>query len=329
MNQLKHIALLSIGDVSTRIQENLLAQPTHDIHQLAQIKPMSMATTHKKAIQPTPTTEALNNKNTPHIDLNEQVQIVAKVNQQIARTDIDAVVIAHPLAQLEQTAILLHLCAKSSKPIVLTWANEQEIATSGHNLYQATLVATHTDAHNLGVLVITNNQIHSARFTPTLLSHEQNTCLATNTAPLGIISGPYIYIGQTPRRAHTTHSLFHLSDTDNLPRVNIIFDAPNTHVAFYKTCLKTYCAGVVIATSGGHQLSPSAQQGALLLQQAKIPVIRASQAGFGPVTPNALDKKLNTLAAHWWSPQAAQMVLSLCLKHQFNAEKTQHILHHY
>src|SRR5699024_11407631 len=92
---------------------------------------------------------------------------VVQANQLLARPDIAGVVITHGTDTLEETALLLHLCIKSTKPLVLVGAMRPGSALSADgpmNLYQAVRVATHADAHNLGHLVVAHDLISLACF---------------------------------------------------------------------------------------------------------------------------------------------------------------------
>lgn len=266
------------------------------------------------------------------IDTQQQLQIVQYVTRLLGRADVDGVVITHGTDSLVETALLLQLCLKSSKPVVLTGAMRPASALSADgplNLHQAVRVAAHTDAHNLGVLVVMNDQIHSARFIRKTHSSQPDAFASPDTGPLGIICNQVIYIGATPRRPHTTRSPFQLSEGDTLPAVDIIYDHPGANLALYEAALGSQRAGIVIAGMGNGSLSPTAQQGALMLGQAGVPVIRATQQPGGPVVPTALDEQLGTFAAHWWSPNGARILLSLCLKEQYRAEQIRHALQHY
>lgn len=329
MNQLKRIALVSTGgtiagqhaDHTATANYEIATEPQSLLDALPQIKDLAQIECHpilqidSSTIQPA-----------------EQVKIVTQTNLLLARADIDAVVITHGTDTLEETATLLHLCIKSNKPVVLVGAMRPGSALSADgplNLYQAVLVATHADAHNLGVLVVTNDQIHSARFIRKMHTNRPDAFASPDTGPLGVISNGIIYIGCTPRRAHGSHSEFSLDKHSQLPNVDILYDHPNTNLGFYRSCIEQQRDGLIIAGTGNGNLSPIAQQGALKLHQAGIPVVRASQVGAGPVVPTFLDEKFHTLAAHWWSPHGARILLSLCLKEQFDRQHTQHVFRHY
>src|SRR5699024_2852397 len=185
------------------------------------------------------------------------------------------------------------------------------------------------DAHNLGVLVVAQDRIYSARFIRKTNTHIPDAFAAPDTGPLGVISNGIPYIGSTPRRAHTTHSRFSLTADATLPAVDIIYDHPGAQLDFYNQCITAQRAGLVIAGKGNGNLSLTAQQGALKLHEAGIPVIRASQVSHGPDVPTEFASQSDPLPAHWWRPDGARILLSLCLSQELDRETTLHTVGHY
>jgi len=329
MTQLKRIALLTTGGTIAATHPDgtattnyevdpdpaQLIQAVPEIQRLAQIEHHPLFQIDSSAIQP-----------------EQQKQIVLQTNLLLTRGNIDAVVITHGTDTLEETALLLHLCLKTAKPVVLVGAMRPASALSADgplNLYQAVQVATHADAHNLGVLVVMDDQIHSARFVRKMHSLGTDAFASPDTGPLGLIGDQHLYIGHTPRRPHTTHSRFSLREQDELPVVDVLYDHPQITLGAFQNCIEQHCAGVILAGTGNGNLSPVAQQGATLLHEAGIPVIRTSQTGSGPVSPSTLDQQCHTLPAHWWGINGARILLSLCLLAQLNREQIQHTFRHY
>src|SRR5690625_2417334 len=329
MTQLKRIALITTGGTIAGVSPDDTATARYQINTDGQTLVDAIPALNELAhIE----IHSLLQIDSSTITAAQQVEIVNAARQLLTRSDIDALVITHGTDSLVETATLLQFCLKSSKPVVLVGAMRPASALSADgplNLYQAVLVATHADAHNLGVLVVMQDNIHSARFVRKSHSSKPDAFTSPDTGPLGVICDGIIYIGCTPRRAHTTHSPFSLSAGDILPAVDIIYDHPNANPALYQASKDSQRAGVVIAGMGNGHLSAAARAGAIELQQAGIPVIRASQNHSGPVVPAELDQELGTFAAHWWSPNGARILLSLCLLEGYSAAQIRHALQHY
>src|SRR5207237_9138061 len=82
---------------------------------------------------------------------------------------IDGIVVLHGTASLEETAYFLHLTCKSKVPIVVAGSQRPPTALSSDaamNIRNAIRVAACADARDLGVLVVMNDEIHSARDVP-------------------------------------------------------------------------------------------------------------------------------------------------------------------
>lgn len=329
MNQLKRIALLTTGGTIAGTASDHAATANYAIAQDGQAL--------LDAVPELQTLAQIECHSPFQIDSStissaQQVAIVAHTNQLLARADIDGVVITHGTDTLEETALLLHLCIKSTKPVVVVGAMRPGSALSADgpmNLYQAVRVATDADAHHLGVMVVAQDRIYSARFVRKMHTHRPDAFDAPDTGPLGVMSNGVLYIGSTPRRPHTTHSQFSLAADTQLPAVDIIYDHPSANLAFYEHSARSQRAGLIIAGKGNGNLSPIAQQGALKLHAAGIPVIRASQVSHGPVVETQLDSQYHTLPAHWWSPHGARILLSLCLHHELDRAAIQHTFRHY
>src|SRR5690606_27011322 len=95
------------------------------------------------------------------------LKLAAKVNRLLNDTTLDGIVITHGTDTLEETAYFLHLTVNSPKPVVIVGAMRPASALSADgplNLYNAVALASHPDAHDLGVLVTLNDSVHAARF---------------------------------------------------------------------------------------------------------------------------------------------------------------------
>jgi len=83
-----------------------------------------------------------------------------------ARDDVDGVVVTHGTDTMEESAYFLHLTVQSTKPVVLTGSMRPGTALAADgpaNLLHAVAVAAHASSRARGVLVVMNEEIHSAR----------------------------------------------------------------------------------------------------------------------------------------------------------------------
>ena len=119
-------------------------------------------------------------------DMSDEVwlKLSRRVNELLAKEDVDGIVITHGTDTLEETAYFLNLTVQSKKPVVLTGAMRPATAISADgpmNLLNAVRLAANPQAFDRGVLVCLNDQIDSARH----VTKTHTTSLDTFKSPLG------------------------------------------------------------------------------------------------------------------------------------------------
>ncbi|WP_283737761.1 asparaginase [Alcaligenes faecalis] len=139
------------------------------------------------------------------------LELSHKLNELLARPDINGAVVTHGTDTLEESAFFLHLTLKTDKPVVMVAAMRPASALSADgplNLYQAVQVACSSLAQDQGVLVLLNDQIHSARF----LSKQHTTLTSAfgspDAGPLGLVAGGQPRFMMRSLLPHTHSSLF-------------------------------------------------------------------------------------------------------------------------
>src|SRR5262245_39753823 len=93
------------------------------------------------------------------------VKLATRMNEILAQPDVDGVAITHGTDTLEETSYFLHLVVKSDKPVVMTGSMRPSTAMSADgplNIYNAVGVAVDPKARGRGVLVVVEDDIHSA-----------------------------------------------------------------------------------------------------------------------------------------------------------------------
>lgn len=103
----------------------------------------------------------------PHIQPETHWPVLLEITkQQLERKDISCVVITHGTALMEETAWFLDLTLNTEKPVILTGAqrNASHTYTDGpFNILSAVRTGLHPATSGLGVLIVMNQRIHSAR----------------------------------------------------------------------------------------------------------------------------------------------------------------------
>lgn len=94
------------------------------------------------------------------------LKLAKRVNELLAKPDVDAVVITHGTDTLEETAYFLNLVTKSDKPVILIGAMRPATAISADgpvNILNAVNLAASKDAKGRGVMIAMNDVINGAR----------------------------------------------------------------------------------------------------------------------------------------------------------------------
>ncbi len=126
----------------------------------------------------------------PHITPEMMMDLSMLVNDVIKRDDITGVIVTHGTDTLEETAYLLDLTVKSSKPVIVVGAmrNSSELGYDGSsNLSAAICTAISKNARNKGVLVVMNNEVNAASEVTKTNTLSLDTFKSPEFGPLGIV----------------------------------------------------------------------------------------------------------------------------------------------
>lgn len=137
----------------------------------------------------------------PHITPIEMLELKQLIDQYIITDDIDGVVITHGTDTLEETAYFLDLTVDTEIPIVLTGAmrSSNEIGADGlYNLMSAIQVASSDDAKMKGVLVVLNDEIHTAENVTKTHASNVSTFQSPQYGPIGFISKSIVHFHHSP-----------------------------------------------------------------------------------------------------------------------------------
>lgn len=200
--------------------------------------------------------------------------------QQLDRPDIHGVVITHGTDTLEETAFLLDLLLDSKKSIIFTAAMRSfnELGTDGpRNLLAAVKTACAPATHNLGTLVVLNDEIHAARDVQKTYTSNVATFESIGYGPLGLVDEDRVIIFRHPmlrehipaKRIETNVVFIEMSAGDN---GQLIEFAVNNHVK-----------GLVIAGLGRGNIPEAAAEKVCFALRQQIPVVLTSRCLKGRV----------------------------------------------
>src|SRR5699024_6646188 len=189
---------------------------------------------------------------------------------------------------LEETAYFLHLTVNSNKPVVLVGAQRPFSALSSDaplQLIQAVRVAIDKKSIDMGVLIIGNDRIHSARDVTKTDTYRLDTF---KSGDLGCLR--YIETDQTiqyyrkPVRKHTMYAEVSKMMIHDLASVEIVYTyAGATGKLINFTTLCGEYEGVVSKGTGAWRRSKLKETPISNATQEGLYVVRSSRAGNGRV----------------------------------------------
>lgn len=249
------------------------------------------------------------------------LKLARHVQTAVDRDDVDAVVITHGTDTMEETAYFLHLILKTDKPVVFTGAMRPATALSADgilNLYNAFQVALDDQSKGLGVLMVLNNTIGSARFSTKTNTTNVATFSGLNTGDLGsVIDNAVMYFNHSTR-PHTMATPFSVHDFDaneSFPRVDILLSHADDDARLVDACVAIGAKGIVFAGLGNGCVPEKVLPGIERASKAGVRVIRSSRVFTGPVFNGLSEWKEAGMIDAWnLSAAKARVLLLLALK---------------
>ena len=184
------------------------------------------------------------------------------------------------------------------------------------NLYEGVSVAIDPKAAKRGVLVVMNDEIHSARDVEKMNTISLNTFASPERGPVGrVVYGRIAWGEGSPDKKHTTRSEFAVDKLETLPRVDIIYAHANMSPDLIDAAAKSGAKGIVIAGVGDGNMTQEAAAVLERLAKKGVLVIRASRLATGPVLRNSEvdDDKAGFVASGELSPPKARVLAQLAL----------------
>jgi len=253
-------------------------------------------------------------------DMSDEIwlKLAKRINELAKSPDVDGIAITHGTDTMEETAYFLHLAVKTRKPVVLTGSMRPSSALSADgplNIFNAVAVAGDPAAAGRGVLVVINDQIHSAHDITKTNTSSVETFMSPFRGLIGSSSYGVNHYFRGPFMKHTVESEFSVDSATKLPRVDILYvyeDMPGDPV---DAAVSAGAQGIVIAGVGNGNMPKSVMDALSRATQKGVVVVRASRVPTGYVGRNVEvdDDKLNFVAAEELNPPKARVLLRLAL----------------
>ncbi|UQS82860.1 asparaginase [Bombilactobacillus folatiphilus] len=226
-------------------------------------------------------TEEIFNVPSPHMTPQHMLQLTKRIRQAEQEGFFGAVV-THGTDTLEETAFFLDLTLQGHMPVVVTGAmrSSNEIGSDGlYNFKSAIQVARADESVGQGVVVVMNDEIHSARYVTKTHTTNVATFRTPTFGPIGILSDGHVdYIQEIVPQKHlpieqVIDGVFLVKAYAGMTsELFEVLDQPTTH-------------GLVIEALGAGNLPPQALPAVQKLLDHNIPIILVSRCFNGIAEP--------------------------------------------
>jgi len=280
------------------------------------------------------TGEQISNVGSQDMSIKIWLDLANRINELLKSDTVDGIVITHGTDTQEETAYFLNLVVHSDKPVVTTGSMRPSTAVSAEgplNLYNAVAVAADPDAKGRGVMLVMNDQIHSAQ----AVTKTNTTSVQTFMSPMQGLMGAVLY-GQMefyrePHGIHTTNSIFSVEGVTALPRVDIVYACVDGPADLIDYSVEAGAKGIVIAGVGNGNMNEEMLKAAKRAIEKGVVVVRSTRVPTGYVLRNAEvnDDEIGTIASDELNAQKSRVLLMLTLLAGKNPVETQEIFYTY
>ncbi len=228
---------------------------------------------------------------------------------------LTGIVVLHGTGSLEETAFFLHLTLPSRMTVVLTGAQRPLNAIGSDapgNLLGAIRVAAEPQAAGRGVLVVMNDEIHSARDVVKTSTYRLQAFRSLARGALGEVDGDRIVFGRVLEGLHTETSPFtSLPTVGSAPRVDILYSHVGADTLLVDAAVGGGAAALVSAGFPPGLVAPAVMSRFEQLAAAGLPIALCSRAASGRVADRHRTLRSGLIAGEDFSPQKARIILLL------------------
>ncbi|MEZ0241381.1 MAG: asparaginase [Chloroflexota bacterium] len=259
--------------------------------------------------------------------------LVALIHQIFEADRADGIVITHGTNTLEETAYFLHLTLKTDKPVVVVGSMRPSSALSADgylNLLNGVRVAGDPASVGMGVLVVLNDTIYSARDVTKTATYRVDTFQGRDLGPLGYADndGRVVYYHR-PLRPHTTATEFDLSGIEALPRVDIVVSYLGADGTMIDAAVAAGARAIVSAGTGAGRPTPGEDTALQRASDAGVLVSQGTRVGSGRTVRSPGLKRRGWVATDNLQPWKARILLRLALAGTSSPDEIQRIVDTY
>ena len=216
----------------------------------------------------------------PHMTPEIMFQIAERIEKRIKEEHISGIVVSHGTDTLEETAYLLDLVLQTDLPVVVTGAmrSSNELGSDGpYNLISAIKVACCEEAKGKGVLVVLNDEIHTAKNVTKTHTSNVSTFQSPQYGPIGIVTKQRVFFHQTL----TNRDRYHISGLTKKVMLLKAYAGMDSQLLYAAGELGI--DGIVIEALGQGNLPPEMVEGVRHLRDKGIAIVMVSRCFNGIV----------------------------------------------
>ena len=217
----------------------------------------------------------------PHMTLERQWALRARILQALADPSIDGIVITHGTDTLEETAYLVARSIPATKPIVFTGAmrSASDLGWDGpQNLLDAVRVAADPQSDGVGTMVVMGGRIFAGLEDTKSHTHQLDAFEAPGLGPIGVVDEDRVIFRRTLRGTPPV-----LAPESPASPVDIVATWAGCDSRLLDASRESGALGVVVMAMGRGNVPPEMVPGIERWLDAGRPVVIASRAGRGRV----------------------------------------------
>lgn len=259
--------------------------------------------------------------------------LVDTIHRLVREDGVDGVVITHGTNTLEETAYFLHLTLKTDRPVVLVGAMRPASAVSADgylNLLNAVRTAAEPHSVGMGVLVVLNDTIWSARDVTKTATYRVEAFRGRDLGPLGYADADgRVVFYHRPARPHTLASEFSIEDHSELPRVDIVVSYLGADGSLIDAAVAAGARAVVSAGTGAGRPTPGEEAALQRASEAGVLVCQATRVGSGRTVRSPGLRRRGWVAADNLQPWKVRILLRLALARTSDPDAIQDYIDRY
>ena len=182
----------------------------------------------------------------------------------------------------------------------------------------------------MGVLVVLNDTIHSARDVTKTATYRVETFQGRDLGPLGYADndGRVMYYHR-PVRAHTTASQFQLEAGVALPRVDVVVSYLGADATMIDAAVAAGARGIVSAGTGAGRPTPAEDAALQRASEAGVLICQGTRVGSGRAVRSPGLKRRGWVASDNLQPWKARILLRLALAATSDPDEIQQMFDSY